>query len=129
MSKIKNTDKITSDDELRQVLQSAEVPTPVGGHDTARERVMGRVRHEFPTNSALPTNSTHASLQNKRAPRFLPFLGAGVTVAGLAFALFLFWAPQDIEGDDLPTDVQMQQFYDQHETHSVAHFQALGAGE
>lgn len=99
--------------DLQQVLRDASVPDPIGGQEAARERVMSRVRHQFPTETA-PT------------PRSFPlrrsFIG-GALLAGLSLVVFLAWPEPKAEAEPLPSEAQMQQFYDQHETHHTAHLQ------
>ncbi len=100
-----------TDEELRQALRSASTPEPVGGHEVARERALSRVRHRFPssTERALPRRS------------LLRPLVATVAMASVVVALFLAWPEQAAEADSLPSEAQMSQFYDQHDTHHAAH--------
>ncbi|MBB6051447.1 hypothetical protein [Armatimonas rosea] len=99
--------------DLRQVLRSASVPDPIGGPEAARERVMSRVRHQFPPETVPAQRSS---------PFRRSFIG-GALLAGLSLVVFLMWPEREAEADPLPSEAQMQQFYDQHETHHVAHQQ------
>jgi hypothetical protein len=110
-----------SDDEIRHLLQNTTVPEPVGGHETARERVMGKVRHTFPVGSPTP-NVTSAP---KRISHLGGSLSAGAVIAGLALAIFFAWPQQSTKAEELPSEAQMQQFYDQHETNHIAHLQEI----
>jgi hypothetical protein len=98
---------------IRHLLQNAPVPEPIGGHDATRERVMGKVRHKFPPESAVP----------KRGSFLFRSLGAGAIIAGIGLVVFFAMPAPSAEADELPTNTQMQQFYDQHETNHTAHFQ------
>nr|WP_309692404.1 hypothetical protein [Armatimonas sp.] len=100
-----------NDDDLGQMLRAASVPDPIGGHEPARERLMGRVRHQFPVETRVRMHS----------PRLYRSLTAGAVLAGLTLVVFLAWPEQKAEA--LPSEAQMQRFYDQHETHHTAHFQ------
>ena len=102
-----------NDEEIRTALAEAPVPEPVGGHDAARERALGKVRHRFPTTERL-------------APRrsLLRPLIASALMAGAAAALFLAWPEPPAEAEPLPSESQMVQLYDQHETHLAAHLHA-----
>ena len=44
-----------------------------------------------------------------------------MTLAGVAFVLFLAWPEQAVKVDSLPSEAQMNLFYGQHETHYAAH--------
>jgi hypothetical protein len=102
-----------NDEEIRQKLAEAPLPEPVGGHDAARERAMGKVRHQFPTpEKPAPRRSVLRSL-----------IASGLAV-GAAVVVFLAWPEPPAEADPLPSESQMAQFYDQHETHLASHLQA-----
>lgn len=101
------------DEILEEKLRAAPLVEPVGGLETARERMMGRVRHRFPTDLPLPRRL------------FWQPLGATVLAGAAALVLFLAWPEQRAEADPLPTEAQMEQFYDQHEVHHSEHVQAL----
>lgn len=98
-------------------LRDAPLPEPVGGLDTARERMMGRVRHQYPVGASLP-----------RRPLWRP-LGATALAGAVAIMLFLVWPEPRAEADPLPTEAQMQKFYDQHEAHHAEHFHLLEVGQ
>lgn len=101
-----------SEEEMRKALCEAPAPEPIGGYEAARERAMGRVRHRFPpSEKAVPK------------PGFLRPLAASLALAGVAFAVFFAWPERAAEADALPSEAQMNRFYDQHETHHAAHLQ------
>ena len=102
-----------NNDELQKVLQEGSLPEPLGGHETSRERLMGKVRHQFPV-EAIP---------HKRSPRLYRSLLTGTVIAALALVGFLAWPEPSAEADPLPSEAQMQQFYDQHKTHHTEHLQ------
>jgi hypothetical protein len=127
-----STQKLKSDDEIRQTLQNASTPEPIGGHEATRERVMGKVRHQFPVGSDAKHSSSNPISRFIR-PLIRP-VSAGAVVAGLALVVFFAWPQESTEADMLPSDTQMQQFYDQHEINHIAHFQEIeqpeaGGGE
>lgn len=99
------------DEDLQKRLQEASLPEPAGGLDAARERAMGRVRHKFPAD--VPREAPRRSLWRP--------LGATALAGGLALVVFLAWPEPRAEADPLPTEAQMQQLYDQHETHRAEH--------
>ena len=98
------------DEDLQLQLQEAPLPEPIGGLDAARERVMGRVRHQFPANAPL-----------RRRSLWRPF-GATALAGAIALVIFLTWPEPRAEADPLPSEAQMRQLYDQHETHHAKHF-------
>ena len=108
-----------NDEEIRSRLRSASLPDPVGGHEAARERLMGRVRHRYPPGTKI----------SPPVSRLARPLIASISVAGLALAVFLAWPEQKAEADALPTEAQMQRFYDQHEVHHNAHLAAQDSQE
>ena len=97
------------DEDLKMILRDAAVPEPPGGMEAARERAMGQVRHHFPTNVSRPRTLWRP-------------LGATALAGAVAVVLFLAWPEPRAEADPLPTEAQMQQLYDQHETHHNEHF-------
>lgn len=99
------------DEDLQKRLQEASLPEPAGGLEAARERAMGRVRHKFPADA--PRETGHRSLWRS--------LGATALAGTLALVVFLAWPEPRAEADPLPTETQMQQLYDQHETHHAEH--------
>ncbi len=103
------------DEDLRKALKEAPLLDPIGGLDAARERVMGRVRHQFPADA--PRNVPRRSLWRP--------LGATALAGVVALVVFLVWPEQRAEADPLPSEAQMQQFYDQHETHHTEHLQEV----
>ena len=100
-----------NDDEIRMALREAPTPAPVGGHDAARERLFGKLRHRFPP-SGKPV---------KRGSVLRPLVGS-LLALGVAATVFLAWPEPSAEADPLPSESQMSRFYDQHETHLAAHF-------
>jgi hypothetical protein len=111
-----NNPKSDGDEEIRNILQNAALPEPIGGNEAARERVMGKIRHTFPPKTVVPKRIFSRSGVWRS-------LGAGAIVAGLGLAIFLAMPEPSAEADELPTDIQMRQFYDQHEANHTAHFQ------
>jgi hypothetical protein len=109
--------KNDSNDSLEQELRDAPLPDPVGGLDTARERMMGRVRHKFPVGASRPQRA-----------RWRP-LGATALAGAIALTLFLVWPEPRAEADPLPTEAQMQKFYDQHEEHHAEHCRLIEVGQ
>ena len=107
-----------TDERLRQALRDGKIPEPVGGHDATRERLLGRVRHQFPPDGAPKKRRTV-----RRNPSFVRSMGAGLALAAMALTAVVFW-PQDSPpaDDSLPSDTQMRQFYDAHELHSAQQF-------
>ena len=101
------------EEDLQKALKEAPIPEPIGGLDAARERVMGRVRHQFPVDAPLKIH---------RHSLWRP-LGATALAGVIALVVFLVWPEQSAEADPLPSEAQMQQFYDQHETHHTKHLQ------
>ncbi|WP_309708512.1 hypothetical protein [Armatimonas sp.] len=99
------------DDDIRAILTEASFPEPIGGAVAARERLMGTLRHHYP-----PEKNYAVSRRSLRRP-----LGAIALAGVMAVALLLVWPEQKAEADPLPSEAQMQQFYDQHETTHVAH--------
>jgi hypothetical protein len=97
------------DDLLEEILRAAPLESPVGGLETARERAMGRVRHHFPADSPPPKRSLWRPL------------GATALAGGIVVALLLIWPEPRAEADPLPTEPQMQHFYDQYELHHTEH--------
>ncbi|MBB6052871.1 hypothetical protein [Armatimonas rosea] len=104
-------------DSPEQSLRAAPVPEPIGGLETARERMMGRVRHTYPVGTSLP-----------RRILWRP-IGATALASVVAITLFLVWPEPSAEADPLPTEAQMQKFYDQHEVHHAEHFHLLEVGQ
>ena len=96
------------DEDLQTMLRDAAVPEPLGGLEAARERAMGQVRHHFPANASRPRT-------------LLRPLGATALAGAVAVAVFLMWPEPRAEADPLPSETQMQQLYDQHETHHTEH--------
>lgn len=106
-----------NDDGIRKTLAEAPVPEPVGGHEVARERALGEVRHRFPMYERLAMRR-----------RLMRPLVASAVMACAALVVFLAWPEPPAEADPLPSESQMAQLYDQHETHLAAHFQAAESG-
>lgn len=107
-----------NDDDLKKTLNEAPVPEPIGGHAATQERLMGRVRHQYPADAPLPSSP---------APLWRRSLVATGALSVLGLAIFLAWPERPAEAEPLPTEAQMHQFYDQHEEHSQAHLSALPA--
>ncbi|MCX6368923.1 MAG: hypothetical protein NTX57_19755 [Armatimonadetes bacterium] len=103
------------DEDLQKTLKEAPIPEPIGGQDAARERVMGRVRHQFPPDEPLKAH---------RRSLWRP-LGATALAGVIALVVFLVWPEQSAEADPLPSEAQMQQFYDRHETNHTEHLQEV----
>lgn len=97
------------DEDLQKTLQEAPLPPPIGGLDVARERVMGRVRHRFPAEAPPRSRSLWRPL------------GATGLAGAIALVIFLTWPEPRAEADPLPSEAQMRQLYDQHETHHAEH--------
>ncbi|MGC4048042.1 MAG: hypothetical protein QM758_29985 [Armatimonas sp.] len=105
-----------NDEDLREQLNSAPVPPPVGGHEATRERLMDRVRQTFPVDAPAPSVTKSVWWHSRTTAG----AGAALLMAGLAAAAFFLWsAPQQ---DRLPDDAALFQLYDQHQFHHDSHF-------
>ncbi len=100
-----------NDDELREQLNEAPLPPPVGGHDATRERLMNRVRQTFPVTHPAPKSIWWHSRTTA---------GAALIMAGLAAAAFFLWPAPPAE--HLPDDAAIFQLYDQHQSSHDSHF-------
>ena len=101
------------DEDLQKRLRDAALPLPAGGLDAARERAMGRVRHQFP---ATASRFAYALWRSLEATAF---------VGAIALVVFLAWPEPSAEADSLPSETQMRQLYDQHETRHREHLQEV----
>jgi hypothetical protein len=101
------------DETLRKMVQDAPLPEPQGGLENARERMMGRVRQQ-----ARETTKKRPAFLRRLLPTSL--VGGGVLVAGIVTVLLLS-VPNTREGK-LPSEQEMQLFYDLHNVHAQSHF-------